>query len=73
MTGADFDKVAIVIRSGKWRENLRAKAWVGHAVAKALGLDTSLKRDRAKIGSLLGVWIAAGSLIVVERPEITGT
>ena len=69
MTGADFDKVAAVIRSGKWRADFRAKAWVGHAVAKALGLDAASKSDRAKISGMLGIWIAAGSLIVVERPD----
>ena len=69
MTGQDFEKVAAVIRRGKWRENLQAKAWVGHAVAEALGMDASNKAHRARIGGMLKVWLAAGSLIVVEGQD----
>ena len=69
MTGADFDKVAAVIKRGKWRENVQAKAWVGHAVAQALGLDVGNKAHRTKIIGVLKAWLAAGSLIVVEGPD----
>ena len=69
MTGQDFEKVATVIRRGEWRADFRAKAWVGHAVAEAMGLDAGIKKDRAKISGMLGVWLVAGSLIIVERPD----
>jgi len=69
MTGADFDKVAAIIRGGEWRENPQAKAWVGQAVAKALGLNASSKADKAKISGMLKAWLAAGSLIVVSRKD----
>ena len=69
MTGQDFERVAAVIRRGKWRENVQAKAWAGHAVAEALGLDASNKAHRAKIIGMLKVWLAAGSLIVVEGQD----
>ena len=69
MTGQDFEKVAAVIRRGKWRENAQAKAWVGHAVAEALGMDATNRTDRARISGMLKVWLKAGSLIVVERPD----
>ena len=69
MTGQDFEKVAAVIWRGKWRADFRAKAWVGHAVAEALGLDAGIKSDRARISGMLGVWIAAGSLVVVEGED----
>ena len=58
-----------MIRRGKWRENVQAKAWVGHAVAEALGMDASNKAHRAKIVGMLKVWLAAGSLIVVEGQD----
>ena len=65
MTGADFDKVAAVIRAGKWREHPQAKDWVGRAVAEALDLNSDNKADRAKIIAMLKVWLSAGSLAVV--------
>ncbi len=69
VTGSDFEKVAVVIRGGTWRKDVRAGDWVGKAVARALGLDVEDKRDKAKIGGLLKVWLSAGSLIVVERTD----
>lgn len=66
MTAADFDKVAVVIRAGKWRESSQAEAWVGYAVAKALGLNADNKKDRSRILGMLKVWFGAGSLIKVE-------
>ena len=69
MTAADFDKVARVIRSGKWRHSPQAGAWVGKAVAEALDLDFDNKTVVAKIKRMLGVWYAAKSLVVVERDD----
>lgn len=70
MTGADFDKVAAVIRRGKWRENSQAKAWVGYAVAKALGLNAGQDEpDRPRVVQMLKAWIKAGSLIVVDGED----
>ena len=69
MTGADFDKVAAVIRAGRWRENPQASAWVGNAVADALDLDAGKKATKAKILAMLRVWLAAGSLVVVEGKD----
>jgi hypothetical protein len=66
ITGADFDRVAAAIRRGKWRESPQALKWVGNAVAEALGLNSENKADKAKIIAILKVWLAAGSLVVVE-------
>ena len=66
ITGADFEKVASEIRTGKWRENSQAKEWAGLAVAKALNLDAANKTDRARIGAMLKVWLAAKLLVVVD-------
>ena len=69
MPEADFKKVAVVIQRGKWRADFQAQAWVGHAVAEGLGLDSSSKRDRKTIARALGFWIDTGLLVVVERPD----
>jgi AAA domain len=66
VTGADFDRVAGVIRRGKWRDHPQATAWVGRAVAEAMDLDVENKSDRARIAGMLKVWKAAGSLVVVD-------
>jgi hypothetical protein len=66
ITGADFDRAAAVIRSGKWRENIQAKAWVGRAIAQALNLNADNKADRARIRGMLTAWRASGSLVVVN-------
>src|SRR4051794_20633098 len=58
MTGADFDKVASVVRAGKWRESPQANAWVGNAVAEALDLNAENKADKAKILGMLKVWLS---------------
>lgn len=69
MTGAAFDKVAAVIRAGRYRENAQAAAWVGKAVAEALDMDASNKADRAKIIGMIAVWRAAGSLVAVKGQD----
>jgi hypothetical protein len=66
ITGIDFVKVALVIRSGDWRKDVRSSFWVGKAVAKALGLDVEVPADKAKIVGLIKAWLSAGSLMVVE-------
>lgn len=69
ITGADFEKVARVIRGGRWREDVQASAWVGKAVAEALSMDASDKTDRTKIKGMLAMWRKAGSLIVVDGKD----
>jgi hypothetical protein len=69
ITGADFDKVARVIRARKWRENVQASAWVGKAVAEALDMNVANRADKTKIIAMLNVWRAAGSLVVVEGQD----
>lgn len=71
MTAADFDKVAAVIRTGKWRESPQASKWAGRAVADALNLSAENKADKAKIIGMLKVWLLAGSLVVVEDYDDT--
>jgi hypothetical protein len=66
VTGRDFERAAALIRGGTWRENLRASDWVGKPVAEALNLDLDEKKDRSRVKRIVGSWIAAGSLVVVE-------
>jgi AAA domain len=66
VTAADFQKVAAVIRSGKWRFDPQAKAWVGKAVAQALGLDINDEKVKAKVKRMLGAWYKAKSLVQVD-------
>jgi hypothetical protein len=68
VTAADFVKVAMVIRGGKWRESAQAKDWVGKAVAQALGLPDPVAGSptKGKIKRMLGVWYAAKSLVAVQ-------
>jgi hypothetical protein len=69
MTGADFDRVAAVIKAGRYRENVQAGSWVGKAVAEVLDMDAGNKADRAKIIGMLAVWRKAGSLVAVEGQD----
>ena len=57
------------IEGGAWREDTRAEAWAGKAVADVLKLDLDRKRDRARVLTLLKIWIKTGVLKVVERPD----
>lgn len=69
VTGADFESAAAAIRAGRWKENIQAKDWVGIPVARALGLNLTQRADKAKVKGLVKIWIAAGSLVVVEEVD----
>lgn len=58
-------EVQKAVGNGKWRENVQAKAWVGHAIAPILGLDLDEKRDRKRLATILKKWIREGVLMVV--------
>lgn len=66
VTDDDFERAAVEIKAGRWRENQQAKRWVGHPVAKALGLDLAKKPDWAKVAGIIRVWIGQGKLVVVD-------
>jgi hypothetical protein len=69
ITGTDFDKVAAVVRAGKWRGNMQAKDWVGKAVAQALGLVLTAPGDKAKVVGLVNFWLSTGALVEVEEKD----
>jgi hypothetical protein len=69
VTGDDFENAAREIRSGNWKENVQAKDWVGKPIAKAIGLNLTVKADKAKVRGLIDIWVKAGSLVVVEDTD----
>lgn len=50
------------------RESVQAKDWAGLIVAEVLGLDTSKKGDKARIGTMLRKWIETGVLAREQLP-----
>jgi AAA domain len=70
VTGKHFDLAAAAIRTGRWKESVQAKDWVGWPIAKALGLDLhGSKSEKAKVKGLIKIWISQGSLVVVEEKD----
>src|SRR5712664_1187291 len=67
MTAADYDKVAAVIKGGKWKASAQATNWAGYAVAEALDLDVKDEDDKTKIKAALKMYLKHGTLVVVER------
>ena len=65
--------MAQAIRAGKWREHPAAAAWVGKAVATALGLDLENRANKAKVTGLIKMWLSAGSLRVVDGEDESAT
>jgi hypothetical protein len=43
--------------------------WVGYPIAKAIGLNLSKKLDKARVKSLIKIWLASGALMVVEGED----
>jgi hypothetical protein len=69
VTASDLLRVQKRIAEGKWREDSRATAWVGKAIAEVLTLDTRDKVVRKRIISMLAVWITSGALKIVEGDD----
>lgn len=60
----DLLKIKAKIREGNWREDVRAGAWVGKAIAQALGRDP--EEDAQAIKTLISRLIREGVLRVVQ-------
>lgn len=65
----DLRAVQDVIAGGRWRANSQSSDWAGKAVAQVLKLDVENKAHKAKICSLLKIWIASGALVEVEGKD----
>jgi AAA domain/Bifunctional DNA primase/polymerase, N-terminal len=67
LTGTDFEKLRVVMRRGKWRSQPTANAWVGYAVAEALGKDPKQPRELATIKKYLKDCYAQGALVKIDE------
>ncbi|GMM93103.1 hypothetical protein MTsN3n11_14050 [Qipengyuania sp. MTN3-11] len=61
--------VQTLIGQGDYREDVRAKAWAGNAIAEVLNLNIDEKSDRKRATQILKEWIKNGSLEVVETED----
>jgi len=76
---ADLLKAQKAIDGSQWRENDQAGNWVGKPIAHALDLDIGTGRTsdltkaqkaaKAKIKTLIRVWIGTGALVTVEAKD----
>lgn len=69
MSVGDLDAVLNRVRSGKWRADPQSPDWVGRAVAEALNLDLTIKSERSKVTSCIGIWTASGALKTVDGKD----
>lgn len=74
VTAADLLNVQRAVAAGRgeanegWRASRQTEeAWVGHAVASALGLDLERQRDAARARELIRTWVGSGNLVKVTR------
>ena len=67
----DDDAVAVqeMVRQGVYRQDPRAKDWIGFAVAKRLSIDPTKPAGRTKIRVILEAWFANGVLAVETRDD----
>jgi hypothetical protein len=67
----DHHRQAVVaaVRSGEWRDDIRAGNWVGHAVAGAMGLDMDEPKDKARAKQLVRMWTKTGVLQVIQGTD----
>jgi AAA domain len=69
LAASDLFKVQQRVAGGKWREDPRATAWVGKAVAEVLKLDVRDKAVRKRIIGMLATWCSTGALKIVEAED----
>ena len=51
------------------RADIQAKAWVGHVIGEALGIDTTTPAGKGKVKSLLAIWIKSGMFREVDGQD----
>jgi hypothetical protein len=71
VTANDLLRVQKHIAEGKWREDSRAKAWAGKALAVVLGLDVRDPQVKKRVMQMLKTWLGTGALKVVEDEDET--
>jgi hypothetical protein len=71
VTTSDLLRVQKRISEGKWRENSRATAWVGKAIADVLSLDAREPATKKRILGMIKVWLDNHALKIVEGEDET--
>lgn len=71
MTGWHLYMVQKELATSSWRENVQAKDWVGHLVARVAGLP--VKTDKGRIKAILRTWFRDGALVTEYRRDDKGT
>lgn len=66
VTPEQFEAIKTRIANSESRENDQAKEWAGHRVGEVLGIDSTDKANKKRIGAMLRGWIAGGQLEVFD-------
>lgn len=64
ITVSDLQRVQREVDGKKYRENVRATDWVGHAIGRVLDIDTEAAAGKKRVGNLIKAWLASGVLVV---------
>jgi len=59
----------LVRKDNSYRKDLQSDAWLGHALAKRLKLDSKDKVDRAKLSTIIKAWLESSALATEERKD----
>jgi hypothetical protein len=57
------------VAEGDWRGSIQSPNWVGCAIAAALDLNLANPSDKAKVKSLLSMWLQSGALKIEHRRD----
>jgi len=74
ITAKDTRKVQDVIAGAEannapYRQDVRAKNWVGYAIAETLDLDMEKDGVRQRVNSIIRTWVKTNVLTVVDMPD----
>ena len=65
----DLEKAQAAVAAGRYRANAQSPDWAGHAVGKALSIDTHTKAGKTKVNGLLRGWTKEGYFAVVNGQD----
>lgn len=63
VTAADLYRVQQEIHGKDYPASVQATGWVGHAIGRVLGIDTSNEAGVGRVKILLRSWLASGALV----------
>ena len=69
VTASDLLRVQKRVSEDKWREDSRATAWIGKAVAETLNLNVREPAVKKRIMGMIKIWIDSGALRIVEADD----